>query len=85
MIPREGVRDLEKLLDSWKKTFEDQEKNILYKVFPYNPNFLIPKNMDNWVPPYFSRQPPWHKLGDRVVNLKINGKLIIGHDYKIRL
>jgi hypothetical protein len=42
-------------------------------VFPYNPNFLIPKYLDNWIPPFFSRKPPWHKLGDRIVNLKVNG------------
>lgn len=73
VIPREGIKELEKVLTGGKNYFGEQAKHILNKVFPYNPNFLIPKYLDNWIPPFFSRKPPWHKLGDRVVNLKVNG------------
>jgi len=73
VIPREGIKELEKVLTGGRTYFGEQAKHILNKVFPYNPNFLIPKYLDNWIPPFFSRKPPWHKLGDRIVNLKVNG------------
>ena len=61
------------MLGNSKNYLGEQAKHILNKVFPYNPNFLITRYFDNWVPPFYSRQPPWHKLGDRVVSLKVNG------------
>jgi len=73
VIPREGIKELEKVLTGGKSYFGEQAKHILNKVFPYNPNFLIPKYLDNWIPPFFTRKPLWHKLGDRIVNLKVNG------------
>jgi len=73
VIPREGIKELEKVLTGGKNYFGEQAKHILNKVFPYNPNFIIPKYLDNWIPPFFSRKPLWHKLGDRIVNLKVNG------------
>ena len=74
VLPRAGVKELEQLLDdSLKAPLTEQAKKIIGKSFPYNPNFIIPKYLDNWIPPIFSRMPEWHKVGDRVVNLKCFG------------
>jgi len=37
-----------------------------------DPNHLLPKYVDNWVPPFFQERPMWHFVGDRIVNLKVN-------------
>mmetsp|Transcript_41689 Transcript_41689/g.37090 ORF Transcript_41689/g.37090 Transcript_41689/m.37090 type:complete len:425 (+) Transcript_41689:2473-3747(+) len=74
VIPREGVHQLEKILNQQSNIISDPANPHGNKSFPYNPNFLIPNTGDSWIPPLFFRRPPWHKIGDRVVNLKTNGQ-----------
>lgn len=74
VIPREGIRKLEEFLNQHKELpISPEAKNVVGKTFPYNPNFLIQKSLDTWIPPLFLKKPPWHKIGDRVVNLKTVG------------
>lgn len=73
VIPRQGIVELEKILDKQSILLGDKEKELIGKTFDYNPNALIVKNHDVWVPPFFGRMPPWHNIGDRVVNLKTTG------------
>ncbi len=75
VLPKEGVVEFEKILE--KREFmnsKELKKAYPNKPLPFNPNFLIPKYEKTWVPPTYFKKPPWHKVGDRVVNLKINGK-----------
>jgi len=79
VLPKEGVVELEKLLN--KREFmnsKDFKKALAAttKPLPFNPNFLIPKYENTWVPPLYFKKPAWHKVGDRVINLKINGTRI---------
>ena len=74
VIPREGIKKLEDILRE-KKNFpiSPEAREVIGKTFPYNPNFLVKKSLDTWIPPLFIKKPPWHKIGDRVVNLKNTG------------
>lgn len=73
VIPRQGIVELEKILEKQSILLGDKEKELIGKTFDYNPNSLIVKNHDVWIPPFFSRMPAWHNIGDRVVNLKTTG------------
>lgn len=71
VIPREGIKELEKILDENRNLlFAEKDKQIIGKEFDYNPNFISERNDDVWIPPLFYKRPPWHEIGDRVVNLK---------------
>jgi len=75
VLPKEGVTELEKFLNR-KEYLNSKEfkKAATSKVIPLNPNFLVPKYENTWVPPLYFKKPFWHHVGDRIVNLKINGR-----------
>jgi len=72
VLTREGIKELEETLDKQMQT--QNHKKPPPKPLLFNPNFLIPKYENTWIPPLYFKKPPWHKIGDRIINLKINGK-----------
>lgn len=74
VIPREGIQEIETILKKQDHEQADQVRQAASKPLTFNPNYLFPKHPDSWIPPLFYKKPPWHNIGDRVVNLKINGK-----------
>jgi hypothetical protein len=84
-MSREGIKELERKLTDYlsnpPKDQKDQDSDIAGKLYPYNPNLIVPKYYNNWFPPIFSRRPDWHQVGDRVVNLKCFGWSVIPFGY----
>lgn len=72
VLPREGVQLIEKFIAE-KRSERKKPPPKQYEYGTYNPNFLYPYYEDYWIPPTFAEQPPWHFVGDRVVNLKCTG------------
>jgi 5'-3' exoribonuclease 1 len=72
VLSRTGIKELEKLLSDKMKQQQPISAPPSNRL-TYDPNNLIPKYVDNWIPPHYPERPMWHFIGDRVVNLKING------------